>query len=274
MEDSTLFKAAANLSTRCGAVVEKIIGTTPTFTVEQAGDYVYISDWFAQLGKNIDEYVDAAGDAFARIKRYRKVPMIIRASEKVVGETAPADEKDGEHVYVYKFAVLTTTNFLQNDELRVAVGKAIPANVIAIQLCKALQWRTTDGWINGSCLAKYFNKDPLVFIRSQQVLRIVKVFKTVVRMELNDAANTTARTMWLHPILLMPFLLWTNELAAMEMMAGYFMFSGVPYPDVDVMARLIQRHSPTETRIKNPPPETRIKNPPMPPPIVDEKKSE
>ena len=227
-------------------VTTAIISSSPMFKLVKAGDHVLVSDWFKKLGRPAQEYLDAFGtkQAIGRINKYVDAPLILRRAELAESkDLSPETTEGGAYIYVHKFMVVTVLDYLDNDDLRMMIGDKMPDNILITKMSESLLIRTTDGWFSATAFAAHFKKDPLEFVRTDDVIRIIKRFGSIVRVETNDIKDRRNKTVWCHPILLVNAMKWISEPAALELLAGYFMYSNVPLPDTDALTKLAKKHA-------------------------------
>lgn len=219
------------------------IPAAPVFRVETKDDYVFIDNWFAQLGKSTDEWLKHVGTqrAFDRVQPLIETPVLMPGED---------DEKEGDtRVAVNKYVISVVLDWLDNDVLRQVVADAMPVNILVSSRCESIHIRTTDGWFSVSQIAEYMKFDVADFVKSQQVKNLVETFGPVITVD-QSIRGGKERTIWAHPVVLIPMLLWIDSTAALELMASYFMSDVSLMPNVDAMVQLVEKNVRVRAAIK------------------------
>jgi hypothetical protein len=226
-------------------ITTSVISSSLVFKFIAVGEYILVSNWFKKIGASFEAYANkfSTKQAIERISKHIDSPLICHTD--IVDSKSPEDDacENGKYVYVHKYMVATVLSYLDTDDLKILVGDKLPNNILLTKMSESLLIRTTDGWFSATTFATYFKKDPLVFARTPEVISIIQKFGSVIRIEINDDKDRSKKTVWCHPILLLSAMRWISEPAALELLAGYFMYSSIPLPDTDALAKLAEKHT-------------------------------
>jgi hypothetical protein len=224
------------------------VPAAPVFRVETKDDYVFIDKWFTQLGKDTDEWLKNINTvrAFDRIQPLIKTPVLMAVDKP----TTKADEKHpDERVAVNKYIISIVLDWLDNDTLRQLVADKMPINILVSSRCESLHIRTTDGWYSISQVAEHLKFDVADFVKSEQMKTLINTFGPVATAN-QSIRGGKEKTVWGHPVVLVPMLLWINSTAALELMASYFMTDASLMPNIDAMVPLIEKNIKIRAAVK------------------------
>jgi hypothetical protein len=218
------------------------ISAGPVFKFETKDDYVYVDKWFEQLGQSVEKWLEAPTTKriFGRIAPLIDGPVVMSALD-ITTTTEEKKDKEPRRIAVNKYAVAAVIGFLKSDDLRSFVSDHMPINVLVSSKCESLHIRTTDGWFSVTRVSEYlgFNVDD--FVKSEQVRNIVAMFGAVIAAEPVKGSNGKT-TVWMHPVGLLPMMLWLDSPASLELMASFFMTSPDLLPNLDAMKPLMEKN--------------------------------
>lgn len=204
------------------------------FKFESKDDYVYIDTWFELLGKPVNAWLalDSTKHAFDRIGAVVDGPILMPQT---------SDDEKAHRIAINKYAVPVMLQHLSNDALKQFISRHMHINVLIEQRSESLHVRTTDGWISVTQICKHLKLDVDDFVKCEQLRNLVGMFGAVIASE-PISGDEKKSIVWIHPVGLLPLLLWVDMPSTLELMASYFMTNTSFLPNVDAMSLLLAKN--------------------------------
>lgn len=243
------------------------IPTSINFEYETDGNYIFVDNWFSQLGKNPEVWLAHPNTkkSFYRINILTNEPCIKNIPINVqntksdqskefadLPELETVDGSDGDdeddendedgpddnttvqtRLAVHKYAVSIALMFLNNTELVRMVNEKCPSNILVFKRCNSLHIKSTDMWFNATKLASFYEADLKEFI-DNELGQYSDKFGVVAHSE-STVVGGEERVIWFHPLMFLPLMLWIDRMAVFEVMGSYFSSEGVHMPNTDVI---------------------------------------
>jgi hypothetical protein len=216
------------------------ISAGPVFKFETISEYIYVDKWFTETGQSLDKFLEMPST-----KRVidRILPLI---KEHVVKQFEIKSDRDDDvlisRIAVNKNFIPVILKYLNNDKLHQIVNDNMEVSILIAGLGESLHIRTSDGWISVTKAAAYFSFDVEKFIKCEPINNLIGTFGEIISVEPIKSSNGDVNV-WMHPVGLLPLMLWIDSVASLELMSSFFLSNSNLMPNLDSLKLIIEKNT-------------------------------
>ena len=224
------------------------ISAGPIFKFEAIGDYVYIDKWFSELGQPLNKFLEAP-----TTKRIidRISPLIKEPVVKLFEVKSDVENNAAPRIAVNKHLIPVILKYLNNDKLHRIVDDNMDVSILIAGRSESLHIRTSDGWISVTKAAAYFSFDVEKFIKCDPINNLINTFGEIISIEPIKGLSGDVNV-WMHPIGLLPLMLWIDSVASLELMSSFFLSNSNLMPNLDSLKLIMEKNIKAKENNKKP----------------------